>query len=163
MGGFMSRHPQGSYMGLLRKPEDLLAHTNVRRWLYRLLTKDKDTALIHRDLLSDNMNGAIEPCEVAREGLALGFAKIYAEEFRLDLHDWFATEQSKRVKLALVDNLAFMAKRHDDPVAADLLQLAYLKEGSESLLRAKIVSVAPREWGLNGAIPTYTVPASEQS
>ena len=142
------RHPDGSFRGLLRRPDELLAHSNVRRWLYRLLTKDADAALSNLDLLTERMDPAREPSEVAREGLALGLARLQLDERRDETIEWFIHEVSPRVRLALVDHLALLANRHLDSTAREVLVAAYSRAGPADLLGAKILSVAKPDWGL---------------
>jgi hypothetical protein len=143
------RHPDGSYRHLLRRPDELLAFPNVRRWVYRLLTKDARAAKSHLDLLIETMNAARETSEVAREGLALGLANLHVDELRNDTIDWFAKEASSRVRLALVDHLALLANVYDDAVARDVLKAAYGDYGPGHLIGAKIRSVAKPDWGLS--------------
>lgn len=153
-------HPDGSYRGLLRQPDQLLAHPNVRRWLYRLLTKDSDAAVAHQDLLLEGMLEARETSDVAREGLALGFAKIYSNEFEIKTIEWFANETSYRVKLALVDNLALMANRYDSAVAREVLVAEYSRQGPSSVLGAKILSVSRSDWRLSSLQLSGNIPIS---
>ncbi len=142
------RHPDGSYRHLLRRPDELLAFPNVRRWVYRLLTKDARAARSNLDLLIETMNAARETSDVAREGLALGLAKLHVNELRNDTIDWFSNEASPRVRLALVDHIALLANAHDDALARDVLKAAYW-DGPAHLLGAKIRSVAKPDWGLS--------------
>ncbi|MER9618655.1 hypothetical protein [Mesorhizobium sp. M0207] len=142
------RHPDGSFRYLLRRPDELLAFPNVRRWLYRLLTKDEDTALSNLDLLTERMVPSNETSEVAREGLALGLADLHLLERRVQTFDWFGGEPSPRVRLALVDHLALLASKYQDSTARDVLIAEYTRYGPRSLVGAKILSVARPEWGL---------------
>ena len=142
------RHPDGSFRNLLRKPDELLAFPNVRRWVYRLLTKNADAATSNLDLLTEKMDAVNETSEVAREGLAQGLASLQLEERRLETLDWFATEASPRVKFALVDHLALLANRHHDCVARDLLIAAYGRCSPGDLIGVKILAVAKPDWGL---------------
>ncbi|PSJ36627.1 hypothetical protein [Allosphingosinicella deserti] len=152
------RNPNGSYRSILRKPDELLAHANVRRWLYRLLTKDGDAATAYLDLLTERMNPAHEPSEFAREGLALGLATLPFEDRRIEAIEWFIDEPSPRVKLALVDHLAFMANKLDDVIARDALVADYSRHPGE-LIGVKIRSVARPEWGL----PAFQLPVPPNS
>lgn len=147
------RHPDGSYRHLRRKPDELLAFANVRRWVYRLLTKDTEAATSNLDLLTEKMNAANETSEVAREGLALGLASLQFDDRRLETIDWFSNEASPRVKLALVDHLALRANRQHDAIARDVLIAAYSCRGPFDLIGAKILSVAKPEWGLTQVLP----------
>jgi hypothetical protein len=142
------RHPDGSHRHLRRKPDELLAFPNVRRWVYRLLTKDADAATSNLDLLTEKMDATNETSEVAREGLALGLANIQLGERRIETIDWFSSEASVRVRLALVDHLALLANRYQDNVAREVLVAAYVRCGPHDLIRAKILSVAKHDWGL---------------
>lgn len=142
------RHPDGSYRHLLRKPDELLAFPNVRRWVYRLLTKDPEAATSNLDLLTEKMDAANETSEAAREGLALGLAGLHLDERRIQTIDWFSNEASHRVRFALVDHLALLANRYHDAVAREVLIAAYSRCGPVDLIGAKILSVARPEWGL---------------
>lgn len=145
------RHPAGSFRNLLRAPGELLAHPNVRRWVYRLLTKTADAAQEHLDLVTSMMNAANEPSDRAREGLALGLASIPLEDRRIETIDWYSNEASLKVKLALVDHLALLANTLDDAVARDVLTADYSRHGPDELIGAKILSVAKPDWGLTDA------------
>ena len=142
------RHPDGSFRNLLRRPDELLAFPNVRRWVYRLLTKNADAAVSNLDLLTEKMDASRETSEVAREGLALGLAKLELNERRMETIDWFVNEGSLRVRLALIDHLALLANRHHDGTAREVLVAAYTRCGRLDLVGAKILSVAKPEWGL---------------
>lgn len=144
------RHPDGSFRSLLRRPDELLAFPNVRRWVYRLLTKNADAAVSNLDLLTEKMDASRETSEVAREGLAMGLAKLELDERRMETIDWFVNEGSLRVRLALVDHLALLANRHQDGTAREVLVAAYTRCGPMDLVGAKILSVAKPEWGLAG-------------
>lgn len=142
------RHPAGTYRKLLVDPRNLLTQPNVRRWVYRLLTKTDDVAREHLDLLTASMNAADEPSDVAREGLALGLAGIPLSDRRFETIDWYANEESLKVKLALIDHLALLANKLDDAVARDVLTADYGRYGPAELIGAKILSVAKADWGL---------------
>ncbi|MDQ1159580.1 hypothetical protein QE385_003977 [Sphingomonas sp. SORGH_AS 950] len=142
------RHPAGSFGSLLRTPQDLLDYPNVRRWVYRLITKTADAAQHHLDLLTAMMNAANEPSDLAREGLALGLATIALEDRRMETIDWYSTEASPRVKIALVDHLALLANTLDDAVARDVLTADYSRYGPDDIIGAKIFSVAKPDWRL---------------
>ncbi|MEI9414454.1 hypothetical protein [Mesorhizobium sp. Cs1321R2N1] len=142
------RHPDGSFRHLLRRPDELLAFPNVRRWLYRLLTKDETAALSNLDLLTERMVPSNETSEVAREGLALGLADLHLFERRVQTFDWFGGEPSPRVRLALVDHLALLASKYQDSTARDVLIAEYTRYGPRTLVGAKILSIARPEWGL---------------
>lgn len=145
-------HPDGSYRGLLRRPDDLLDYPNVRRWLYRLLTKGNEAADAHRDLLLHGMIAANETSDVAREGLALGFANIYVEDIRLDTLEWFVAESSPSVKLALVDHLGLMANKYGVDLAREALIAEFGRQELGSVLRAKILSVSRDDWGIKRVV-----------
>ena len=145
------RHPDGSFRYLLRRPDELLAFPNVRRWLYRLLTKNAAAALSNLDLLTEKMDASNETSVVAREGLAQGLANLQLDERRVETIDWFGDEPSPRVRLALVDHLALLANKHQDNIARDVLIAEYTRCGPLDLVGAKILSVAKPEWGLTKA------------
>ncbi|MBH5392095.1 hypothetical protein [Bradyrhizobium diversitatis] len=142
------RHPEGSFRHLLRRPDELLAFPNVRRWLYRLMTKDAVAARSNLDFLTEKMDASNETSEVAREGLALGLASLELHERRVETIDWFESEPSLRVRLALVDHLGLLANQHHDAIARDVLIAAYIRCDPLDLVGAKILSVARPEWGL---------------
>ena len=151
-------HPDGSSQGLLRRPDELLDHPNVRRWLYRLLTKGNDAASAHRDLLLERMSATNETSDVAREGLALGFANVYIEEIRQETIEWFVAEHILAVKLALVDHLALMANKFEVDVAREVLIAEFGRQDVRSLLGAKILSVSRDDWGIRSVRETLALP-----
>lgn len=143
------RHPDGSFRHILRPPDQLLAFPNVRRWLYRLLTKDAHAARSNLDLLTERMDASQEPSEVAREGLALGLAQLKFDERRTETIDWFLTDPSPKVRLALIDHLALTANKYEDNIARSVLTGEYNRPDQLDLIRAKILSVAKPDWKLN--------------
>ena len=153
------RHPDGSHRHLLRKVHNLLANANVRRWIYRLLTKTTDAAQENLDLLTDMMKAAEEPSELAREGLALGLATIALEDRRIETIDWYANEESQRVKIALIDHLGLRANKLEDAVAREVLLADFSRHGPRTLIGAKILSVAKAEWELHERVLPAPPPA----
>jgi hypothetical protein len=157
------RHPDGSFRHIRRRPDELLAFPNVRRWLYRLLTKDEAAALSNLELLTEMMDASKETSEVAREGLAMGLADLEFSERRMETIDWFGGEPSPRVRLALVDHLALLANKHHDNTARDVLIAEYVRSGPQDLVGAKILSVAKLDWGLAKAqliLPAVSIASS---
>lgn len=140
-----NRHPKGSYSRLRAKPEDLLEHENVRRWLFQLLTKNEKAARQHLDLILDRMDHRHEPSELAREGLALGIGRVSLHKVPRASLDWFENEPSLRVKLALVDHLATRARR-GDLLALRQLQERYESLPQEDLLAMKIDAASDPDW-----------------
>ncbi|RWC53041.1 hypothetical protein [Mesorhizobium sp.] len=158
------KHPLGSYEHIRRSIEELVGEPNVRRWVYRLLTKDERSATAHLDLLTDAMDATSEVSVVAREGLALGIAKLYLPDRQRETIDWFHAEPTLRVRLALVDHLALLANKYDDAVARDVLTAAYHRLGAADLLSLKIVSVSKPEWELrsrSGMALTDLIPTTK--
>lgn len=140
-----NRHPEGSYSNLRAAPRQLLEHSNVRRWLFQLITKTEDAVAEHRELLVERMDPRWEPIDVVREGLALGIARLPLLELQRETLDWYAAEAAPGVKLALVDHLARRA-RNGDNVARAQLQADYAKLDPGDLLAMKIEAAADPEW-----------------
>jgi hypothetical protein len=140
-----NRHPNGSYKHLQKRPEDLLIHDNVRRWLLQLLTKTKGAAKRHLGLVVTSMDPRYEPSAIVREGLALGLSKLTFPEIRTHTLDWFDGETVLRVKLALVDHLALRV-REGDHLALAVLQKEYSELEPGELLAMKIEAVCDPEW-----------------
>ena len=139
------RHPKGGYNHLLKKPQDLLEHENVRRWLLQVLTKTKGAATRHLDLVTQSMDPRYEPSSAVREGLALGMAKLNLPERRMETLDWFSAEPSLPVRLALVDHLALRARQGDN-IALAVLQATYMELDPLDLLAIKIKAASEPAW-----------------
>jgi hypothetical protein len=72
----LHRHPHGSVKQLKRPTQELMGSPNIRRWLYRLVTKTEPSANANADMIVAAMNPRTEPSVQVREGLALGLAPL---------------------------------------------------------------------------------------
>lgn len=130
-------HRGGSYRRVLAPLRDLAEEkSNIRRWVYRLVTKTDAAARDNGDIIVAGMHDSSVD---AREGLALGLTGIKAEKLRMKMVDWFNREQELRVKLALVEHLGRTA--NDDHVFRDALIAEYARRDCDDLLAQKIDSV----------------------
>jgi hypothetical protein len=137
----LHRHPRGNVKKLMRTPYELMSEgPNVRRWLYRLLTKTEMSASKYLDEIVAAMSAVHEPAVQVREGLALGFGSLKLPKIREQTARWFGSEVELRVKLALVDHLAPLAAI--DTLARDVLVAEHSRH-PETLLAHKIESVLP--------------------
>lgn len=132
------RHPKGSYRKILVPAHALVEQPhNVRRWFYRLITKNENAAALNAEIIIAGMK---DHSGEAREGLALGLGRLKLELLRVDTAEWFASEQDERVRLALVDHIARHAT--SDPLYRAVLVEAYARLEPAHLLARKIESVA---------------------
>ena len=96
------RDPAGRLADLVLKPQDVPdAPPNVRRWYYRLLTKDPDALMANFDLVEYAILGDKNPA--AREGLAIGLLDIYPGAWLASKTvEWFFQEDDPMVRFALL-------------------------------------------------------------
>lgn len=91
---------------------------NVRRWFFRLLTKDRDTlygnmSMVERTVTSDQEVGV-------REGIAIGIRPHHLEKSTAEfIVDWFDREQSDIVRAQLIRHFV---RHQDTSVYRDALQ-----------------------------------------
>jgi hypothetical protein len=99
------KRPEGSARSLILSPTKITERraANVRRWLYRLITKNARSARGFRDLVLAGMNDVSVD---AREGLALGIGGLAPFGLEKEILQWFEQTSDSNVRLALVDHLA---------------------------------------------------------
>lgn len=87
-------------------PQDITSVSpNVRRWLYRLLTKDIESIFIHYELIESIINSETDIS--AREGLAIGLGKFASNKLLVPLIlRWFEKEKNSLVRIQLLKNIA---------------------------------------------------------
>ncbi len=100
-----------SFADCLINPQDIPGKpANIRRWLYRLITKDLDTVFGYFDLISSAINQ--ERDIAAREGLAMGLSR-FADTPQLNklLVEWFQKERNSIVRMQLLQAFAHHGKK----------------------------------------------------
>ena len=106
----LHKSSEGSFADSLILPHQISAQApNVRRWLYRLITKDKKSIGINYDLIKQSINS--EKDISARDGLASGLGKFAGEKQIVELYSyWFSIEKNSFVRIQLLLNIAANAK-----------------------------------------------------
>jgi hypothetical protein len=133
------RHPKGQFKKLRRPAHELMREANVRRWLYRLVTKTEASAQSNLEIIVAAMDPKTEASVQAREGMALGLAPLRLPKLRVETAEWFAAETEMSVKLAHVEHLGLRAKT--DSLARDALVAEWARLDPSVLLARKIESV----------------------
>lgn len=87
-------------------PHQIFNHKpNVRRWLYRLLTKDVRSITVNFDLIKTAIDN--EKDTSAREGLAIGLGEFCLNPEISQLYfKWFIKEKNSFVRIQLLRNIA---------------------------------------------------------
>jgi hypothetical protein len=82
---------------------------NIRRWLYRLITKDLKGIAVNYELLKSAITSELDIS--AREGLATGLGKFSASCLVVPLYcSWFRDEKNSFVRIQLLRNISENAK-----------------------------------------------------
>lgn len=77
---------------------------NVRRWAFRLITKNAADLEENQDLFQDLCHNSSMK---AREGLALGLRELRLPKLRNHIGEWYCREPHTGIKELLLENLAF--------------------------------------------------------
>lgn len=110
---------------------------NVRKYIYRLISFDAETAKNHYDYL---VVGSEDDAVEARAGLALGLRDVYFDSLEKLIFDWYADEDSEDVKHRLLEHMAANADKcpgYEAPVLA-----IYRGANQNSLTRSRLESAA---------------------
>jgi hypothetical protein len=156
------QNPEGSAKRLILRPLHIKDRgpANVRRWLYRLLTKNIRSARAFRELV---LSGMDDPSVDAREGLALGIGRLAPFGLDAEILDWFERTPDNNVRLALVDHLGKAAE--DKRGYLNTLVSWYARSAADAALRRKIEAAASAAPELRRAIEltrnAATIPPSD--
>ena len=106
----LHKSTDGNFADSLILPHQISAQDpNIRRWLYRLITKDKKSIGINFDLIKHSITS--ENDISARDGLASGLGKFAGEKQIVELYSyWFSIEKNSFVRIQLLLNIAANAK-----------------------------------------------------
>lgn len=85
---------------------------NVKRWAYRLLTKDPAAVVAHLELIQEIAETERDP--KAREGLALGIRNLSLVELEPLILDWYEEVPEEDVRYPLLEHMAANADRSGD-------------------------------------------------
>lgn len=130
----VSEHPDLNLSHIGFSPSKLRDQgADVRKYGYRLLTADDETAGRHHELVAE---AAFDRDKKAREGLAIGLVNSYFSGVENITLDWLARETEGSIKAALLDH--FVAHSDRSPIYADGAMGAYRNEAQGSMLRAKL-------------------------
>lgn len=77
---------------------------NVKRWAYRLITKEPSAALAHLDMLQEITETELD--KRAREGLALGMRNLQLLELEPIVLDWYEGKPEDEVRFPLLEHMA---------------------------------------------------------
>jgi class 3 adenylate cyclase len=106
------------------------APPNIRRWYYRVLTKDPNNLRSNYDLIEYAIRHDDSP--PAREGLALGLGRIYpGRALAKEILQWFYNEDDELVRIALIKH--FLNFKNRDPEYAAVLDLEARRVEESSL------------------------------
>jgi nucleoside phosphorylase len=111
--------------------------SNVRGWVYRLLSADAATAEKHIDILQ---TGAADASMEAREGLAAGLRTVFSPGVEKLVVDWFLREQSEPVRQRLLEHMAISG--HSSWRYTELVLQIYEAAGERSLIRTRLEAAA---------------------
>ncbi|RAZ75107.1 hypothetical protein DPM35_19560 [Mesorhizobium atlanticum] len=123
---------------IAQKPVD------VRRWSYRLFTKEKTVVIESQDFLSGVIRS--ETDGRAREGLALGLRHVWYDGLDVTMTDWYSRENDAKVRAAILEHMATNSHRSGSYMSVVLD--AFDREPPGSLLQARILHAA-------GSTPAY--------
>lgn len=102
----LHKSEQGRFTDCTILPHEISNHQpNIRRWLYRLITKDMKSIVLNYDLVKTAIVN--ESDTSAREGLATGLGKFaYANEVFPLYNKWFSNEKNSFVRIQLLRNIS---------------------------------------------------------
>ncbi len=113
---------------------------NVRRWIYRLLCKKKQSVIHNRDFLVEAIRS--ERNNAAREGIALGLRVIWFDGLEEIVLDWYCNEADLKCRAALLEHMAV----NSDHVQSYVEQVtrAFEEAKFDQVLRSRLVNAAAR-------------------
>lgn len=133
----LHKKPNDSYHDIVPNVTSLLnKDPNVRRWLYRLLSKTPKSTKENYALLKEKM---LEDTSVdAREGIAIGLCAHYNKKHSLDIVDWYFKDTSHIVKDTLLEHMA----KHcvNDKPFAEALEIIVESDPPSSLSKQRIIT-----------------------
>jgi hypothetical protein len=109
----------------------------VRRWAYRLLSKQQSSLVKNQDLFeeiirTDRDGGALE-------GLALGLREMWYDGIERPIVDWYQSQYEERVQVALLEH---MARQSDRSSSYSDFVIDRYRNGATSLLQARLKEAA---------------------
>ncbi|MEM9670716.1 MAG: hypothetical protein AAF950_17520 [Pseudomonadota bacterium] len=126
--------------------------SNMRRWLYRLMSKDASSFSQCREYLIEAIDKEGEIL-TAREGLALGLGKAADSELADKIVSWFWSEQTDTVRIALLPYIFSQSEVHDD--CQDIARDVLTSEENEILAKAAAAELS--------RVPMTALPQLKQS
>ena len=134
----MWRMPQIKFGQLGFAPHTLLSRPkDVRRWTYRLLTKQQKEFFRNRDFFEDILVREIDA--TALEGLALGTRDVWYDGIEIPVIDCFNSAQDDRVKNAILEH---MARQSDHCSSYPELVVETYRNNASQVLKARIKEAA---------------------
>lgn len=137
----LDKHKDGSPAHLVQNARQLIDKRGerVKRWVFQLISKRREFALKHRDLLAAGMT---DNAPRVREGVANGISRL--KPFRMDAEvvAWFEREGDGAVARALVDHMVGAAR--GDTRYRNALAVKYVQSNEDRLLRTKIKAAFER-------------------
>jgi hypothetical protein len=136
-------HPDLS-LDSVRIPPGLFSQLapNVQAWAYRVLTKNREIAQKHYDLIveaSDSDHATV------REGVAMGLRDIFYDSLDTTVIDWSLSEEDMIIREKLWEHMAANAEHSHG--YKDEVEKAYRSSSNNSTLRARL-EAACRHQGL---------------
>ena len=116
---------------------------NVQAWAYRVLTKDKDTAEKHNELI---VEGSESDHASVREGVAMGLRDIFFDSLDTIIIDWSLSEDDIVIREKLWEHMA--ANAQHSAGYREEAERAYRHSSTNSALRARL-EAACKEKGLS--------------
>lgn len=109
--------------------------SNVRGWIYRLITADEETAENNIEYLR---YGAEDQVDEAREGLAIGIRNVYFDGLEQITFDWLPDEPIINIRHRLLEHMSVTAGRcvaYEQPVIEEY-------SNADRLLRTRLEAAA---------------------
>lgn len=132
----LQRHPEIGLESLGVKTQDFAAQpAQVRRWLYRYVTKNDQTVAASTDAIATFCK---DTAPNAREGLAMGLAKTFSEDLPRHVVDWFVRETDEEVRKPLLSHMVANAIRSHQytEIVVDVFQSAVADSDRRAIMLA---------------------------